>query len=1060
MGSRLEKWPNSERDVAAKKDVVPKVSAEQIEAKKTPAGKEIKKETQEKISREKEKLPLFSRESLDKIWVTPNEANTLAEKVLGKDFTKEKIMSFQKEHFLWIDWKIGKETYVQLVLNQAFKGVEKPNVGLSQDSMGRIMGILENGKKSDKDVIKVMAFLEQFKKDKKELIEKDEKHKEFFWKVDKIIWDFKNSPEWEKALKDAKKYIDSIYWTLKDPNLSSTEKAKKILTDPTLLLAGWILFLFWVFWSNSKYTNSFMKRAGWIFGGILLGPAIWNKFWFSEMIDDATKLWVKAWEKASELSNKMKEQFWSGFESGKEKVWDKFKEGFNLWAVWVNLETFFSDSYDKISSWMNDYNESLKNVDGGVNYIETEKLNTLRDSIFTDEQFLNKRKSDLISSSAWVNLLSESTKSELVKKWIFGKDVNIFIKKHILENSMKNLWEEDLVRKIFMTEEMRIKIDELLTKHVVYSESPKLNENIRQQVIIFTNASWKNKEQMQQAWRDLIKVISSWEVEKFYLWKYNLSWDSRAQIAFNNIKEYVEADRQYLEATKKIVSYTKSLEDYKYIWQGNSRDSENTIKSKYEDLVAKEIEFNNYVNSLSIKWLEKTDFVTSSFETEVYDIKVELLSHLDSKISFWASTAWVLLAWLEGEKSKIETQKQIDSLKEVPEVPELIDSERKFERYLNDNLEIFRKASKLDQNNPKIRWIMDRFDTLVFRLQEKLNEREAEIKKIWTEIDTLKINKDTSSVEVKSRLDQLKQKFEWFALLYFNVKAINFKKFFEVLLEGRTQNNPYMRFDEQIKAVDETKTINWEALETSIMTLLAKFSEVKVNIFSHLKINVDFWKVDIYNKAQVQKELGKIEDLNDFIWDLDISEVLEQAKIDELNAKIKELVDKYIEAVKNSDLDWLKVIKNSYNENVFKYLRWKNVFIQLLSSALGDLDSWKGEFDKAYNERVEKIIGEEKIMSYEKQIMLSFDEKWCWVWKLFADYKAFIPEKTHKLFDWNNDEGEPNINNITLQQLIYTVSIFVKTQKTEKSKEFIKYSQDVLNELIKFKKTLVTKYTN
>jgi len=47
-----------------------------------------------------------------------------------------------------------------------------------------------------------------------------------------------------------------------DENLPISERITEVATDPLLLTAGAIMFIFGVFGSNTRFTDSFWKRIG------------------------------------------------------------------------------------------------------------------------------------------------------------------------------------------------------------------------------------------------------------------------------------------------------------------------------------------------------------------------------------------------------------------------------------------------------------------------------------------------------------------------------------------------------------------------------------------------------------------------------------------------------------------------------------------------------------------------------------------------------------------------------------------------------------------------------
>ncbi|PID86356.1 hypothetical protein CSB08_01175 [Candidatus Gracilibacteria bacterium] len=785
---------------------------------------------------EKKSDSLFSKESLDKIGVTTNEAKKLANEVLEKEITKEEIISFQETHRLGIiNGEIGKETYVQLVLNQASKGIEKPNVGLSQDSMDRIMSILEKGDKSDKDVIKVMSFLKQFKKEKKELIEKDEKHKEFFGKTNKIEEEYKKSPEGKKALKDAKKHYDSIYGTIKKigtGEISMKDGVEKIIKDPTLLLAGGILFLFGVFGSGSKYTNSFMKRAGWIFGGMVFGPAIWKKIGVSEIIDDAENGISHLGEsfseaKKSESYRKAKDKL-SNIASNPGKLFDGL--GASISAFFSNskntVENFFESTLDDSLKKVIEYNQTLHDD----RKVSQEVLGDLTSTVLSDKKFLNLEKSDLKKITSVDDLVSNLEKTDnLTREYKKPDGTTIKLKDSDIKNFMQNHMQELLgdkkyVRYLFITERLKKAANEAFN-FGDYNKNPQINEIIKADMSTLHADNPKIAD-------ELAGYIRTGRVKAFVT--SNLKGDVKTQV--ESITEKVK----YIEDKQKL--FSDSIKEVRAIKVENTNSytfNEAAMNKSIEKLDSISSGLNSKLgteeHSITFALLGKT-----SFDNAVAEKRKDIYE-LASDNGVGAATDELKKA--EEELVLTRELKEITktSLEVGKNFPKANYSLEKFKKYLEKNGKYFRRAEALktkyenEEVGTKEGVIRDKaVEVLGYKEDFKVN-LEARISILNNEFETIKkeVNKnilganfkeggsvtDTQFLTEIKRLSGLQEDFN-------KIEAFDEIKNFQVLLtkvgidekilNGTTKNNTESAFKTRLNIVKSCFDVN---IDTSKITV-------------------------------------------------------------------------------------------------------------------------------------------------------------------------------------------------------------------------------------------------
>jgi len=268
------------------------------EIKNGEPAQNIKKEAQ------KNKDDLF--ESL--MWASLKEntehAKILTKEALAKikwnDTLFNKLKTYQTEHLLLpADGRVWPETYSEMkadkIVEKAWKGFEKD--WLSLNTLKEINLILPKLGKTSKNKGILTLYLSRFKSEEK-----------FKTKREKL--DFKkelNNSEFttkkEQTKLEKSKEWQSIYALMKSDK-PVNEKIETLMKNPTLLMVWWLLFLFGVIWWDTKYTDSFFKRIGWIMWGTLLWPKLWKELWWSEIIDDM--VWDDETQTSSTTSSETK----------------------------------------------------------------------------------------------------------------------------------------------------------------------------------------------------------------------------------------------------------------------------------------------------------------------------------------------------------------------------------------------------------------------------------------------------------------------------------------------------------------------------------------------------------------------------------------------------------------------------------------------------------------------------------------------------------------------------------------------------------------------------------
>jgi len=179
--------------------------------------------------------------SLWNIWVTPIDAVVLASKFIWKNINHHSIEEFQTDSKIGVDGKIGKETYGELMAADIYSYISI-NKEISVSTIQEITNLLWYATYNGKYMTLLRLKLKLFKSIHEDEDDFSQKYGELFKIYDTKESRYQASPEWKEDLKAAKKSTDTIYKMAKEGRWGD------IIKDPTLLMAGAILFLFGVIW--------------------------------------------------------------------------------------------------------------------------------------------------------------------------------------------------------------------------------------------------------------------------------------------------------------------------------------------------------------------------------------------------------------------------------------------------------------------------------------------------------------------------------------------------------------------------------------------------------------------------------------------------------------------------------------------------------------------------------------------------------------------------------------------------------------------------------------------
>ena len=236
--------------------------------------------------------------------VTPNMVEVYVNKIIlqWKDkaqFTNKKFHKLLVEYQEWRNlnvWKIWAYTYAELLTESYYddnKLREFARDWINEQEQKMILNLFKYADHGSYNIEKLTGALLGLKAKLSNTPDYDIKYRTFFDQLDTSKQEFLNSDAGILVVQEREENFQSIYAIMKDDSKTLPEKMKAILSKPALILPWVLLFLFWVFGWNTKYTNSFWKRIWWVIWWALFGPALWNELWGNEILADAKDYWTK-----------------------------------------------------------------------------------------------------------------------------------------------------------------------------------------------------------------------------------------------------------------------------------------------------------------------------------------------------------------------------------------------------------------------------------------------------------------------------------------------------------------------------------------------------------------------------------------------------------------------------------------------------------------------------------------------------------------------------------------------------------------------------------------------
>ena len=323
---------------------------------------------------------------------------------------KNKIIEFQLNHNLEQDWKIWPQTYAEIFAEKNFPNAKDLSVNLewrflSDIDMKNYIQFFTYWNKMSTRYIELGAFIDNFKEAKWD----EQRYTKFFNEFDSIIKEWKKSPEVKNAYKSIEgnpSWYRIGKWMV-NWEIEFWDWMAMLAKHPLTFYAVAWWFLFWMFWTGSAFTKTFLRRFLVLAWWIVAWPIVRDASWFGEMIDDLIKKGNELWDDVSESNkrteHKRKEAYndWYNLWHNAAEGTRRFIEGIPAWVKekynWLqgetdNINSAFNERLNEFSqenskNWQSDINKDI--------YIEQERFDTILPILASDKQFSNIKIEDL-----------------------------------------------------------------------------------------------------------------------------------------------------------------------------------------------------------------------------------------------------------------------------------------------------------------------------------------------------------------------------------------------------------------------------------------------------------------------------------------------------------------------------------------------------------------------------------------------------------------------------------------------------------------------------------------
>ena len=712
--------------------------------------------------------------------------------------TKAEIEKYQEAHNLSVDGIVGKETYYELKAEAVIKNAcdHFEQYGLSLSTLQEMEALFPHLNPTSKNWARLWSLFCRFKKDAKfGPMRYKPWMQEIITRIDAIKAQKQKSPEIKKvkSSKQWKDFVD-LYHDMEAWKISGWEFVKKIVTDPTMVMVWGLLFLFWVIGWDSKYTNSFMKRLGWIFGAMLFGPEVCHKIGCSKLFDAAAETaWDAAWAAvkwAKEWYNNAKpkveqalEDMWEWLSNAWESVKDTFgvgenKEGKSFFK-WLSFDDF-KPSFLSVAWGIESKNKALEKTE----QIPKENLKHLSWVLLSDKKFLLTTKWDLSKISK--NNLKEYLTSQSLST-LTDKDRE-YITKYMSLLKQEFDADDTFVRDLFITKEVLDKIMSSLGDS--YIKNLDLPVITKQDLLTLLNSPYKKDKIIAI---DIISAFESKDPKKLDE-IISVYW-SNAKVANLNLNKVIDSIKNYLhdkEELEKLKTY------FKKTLETEGAENQATLEAKLKLL-------DTYTDPFVLPEFKK------KFEELKAQKKLEIFrkaSNSNSKIKTlnWKNVDNYLQS-LEAQIQQAEQQKYEEQKQEFNkefwkiEVPSITEPKIDIPKYKDYNQKIQKAYDELNKLNPS-NYFTNSWNNFAEFINSFANKNLVE-KRSLSKIDKYKAGMiKTVLLELKKAQFDLEDKFDtslaWLSISDIQEKWETIRGFKNEEVKNKKQEELKNEFEEQV----------------------------------------------------------------------------------------------------------------------------------------------------------------------------------------------------------------------------------------------------------------------
>ncbi len=923
-----------------------------------------------------------------------SDANLIAKEVLNikTNPTVEQIKAFQKGNNIAETGKIDQVTYIELTAELLFKSFNQSNFSKllsSQESQKDIMYVMQNGDPKYKWFLKFSLMLKSFHNTIKKKWPQDPDfiaHNDFL----------------TKALNESNKTLTSKHHSA-DKTGQNTKwadwetlyaKIKKwdwewIIKDPMLLIGAGIMFLFWVIWWKTKYTDSFMKRAWIIFAGAVFWKAAWAKIGWDEIIADIK--WVAGSTPKPFTPSNDAQRKWADW-----MAW--------LWASANNLWNNIKKEFGAVVGTFAWANEAFKdNPETQDKYIETAKFTVLNSVIPNDTTFLYTPVNTVKGIHTYGQLspyLSQEALSKINELYTTDstnkeRDIKNYIQEHIVKSFDKD---DVFVRDIGLTTSFLDSLKKTTVESTIaYNNNASLNKVIATKVWSLVH-SWSDIQKL--AGYELALKIKAGKVDDFNINEFAaLSEAEKTEI--NTLIETV----QYINIQEKyIVEQTQAIQKIDSTHTDSAPQNEETIKAKIEEFYMLKNSFNLSTKAtaptgsgIDVSQFDRSKYDKAVLEkqSELFDVAVNQINPPLTSIVIGSETINLQNKITELKTDK-EVQGKVEELTKLVEtlweVPKSSATPLIFREYWEKHKATFESIQALKENpnivaDPKI-------DNLFIQASERKEKFIANYEKVKvryigkiTTIEKAIITTIPTPLDAKGIITErakLQKQLADLEIINADImqgmtlsKATNwavdlYKKYTNTIRTVNPDDNSFDYLDTEldsqtanvptITAIQSIITNRWIELEGSFdMTMNVPMPE----LYSNIVIGGTYIK-ELKEKQRVVESFQIEKVIKEKMW--------------ELQVEWGNIVDSFINWMEKPGIDIAKLeqIKTSYND---------------LKEVLWDIipKGRKNDVENKYDRAIE-ILEQVKVVVETAKETTEIEKRLSWILYTHETFNAWLPE--------------------------------------------------------------------